>query len=250
MLPMVGNRSADGPVEVSMSLATRTDRPAADSFHGRKRHLLRTCLLAVTIGVAACSSSGAVNATPSPVAAPATTATPDDFDDAGVEPGTGTEVVLDLPETSTAGDELRIPLVIRAGNEPHLWDNAALRIETEGPIVATADIDATALEAESTLQGMLTVRLQAGTADELTTGRASVTLELRDGNETTTARRVEFGLIADDRATWLGYVSPKLLKLDRLRSLLDAGEISPTEYEEARTEILETVSGTVETLDD
>lgn len=233
-----------------MSYATPRDPAPADAFHLKKRHLLTTCLPAIAIATAACSSGGATNATNLPVAAPVTVATPNDFDDASVEPGTGTAVVLDLPETAPAGEKIHIPMVISAGTEPNPWDSAALRIETEGPITATTDIDTADLEPKTSVQGMVTVRPQAGTADDPTTGRISISLELRAGNETTTSRRVEFGILADDRTTWLGYVSPKLLKLDRLRTLLDVGEISPTEYEDARTEILETVTGTVEELGD
>lgn len=242
---MTGNLSAARPVERSMSRATPRDRDAADAYHLRKRQLLGTCLLAVTLGVAACSTDGA---TPSPDAPPVTVATPEGFG-GSVEPGTGTEVVLDLPETGDSGQEFQIPLIIRAGNEPYPWDNATLRIETEGPIIATADIDPADLRPGTSAEGMLTVRPQAGTADELTTGRVSLSLQLRHGDETTTWRGVEFGILADDRTTWLGYVSPEILKLDRLRTLLDAGEISPTEYDDARTEILETVTGTVTVKD-
>lgn len=192
------------------------------------------CLLAVTLGVVACSSDGAVNATSS------------ESRGQSVEPGTGTEVTLELPETATSGRALQIPLVISAESEPYPWDNAALQIETEGPIIASADIDPTALEAGNSVQGILTILAPAGTAEDLTMGRVSITLRLRDGRVTTASRRVEFAVLADEHTTWLGHVTPDLLQLERQRALLDAGEMSPAEYTRARTEILETVTGTGE----
>lgn len=227
-----------------MAFPTRADRPGV--FHQNQRLLVISCLLVISLGVAACSSNGAADPTSSPDASAITDAVPDGFDDGSVEPGTGTEVVLDLPDTAPSGQELRIPLVISAGSEPDPWDNATLQIGTDGPITATADIDPAALMPGTSVEGMLTVHPQSGTADELTTGYVSLTLQLRNGSETTPLRRVEFGVLADDRTTWLGYLTPNLLELDRLRALLDAGEISPNEYEDARTQILETVTGTVD----
>ena len=212
-------------------------------------------LLAGVVLLAGCSSGAEPEKSPGAAPAP-TGAIPDepgDSDGTGdllpVEPGTGTEIVLAPPSTAPAGQELLVPLRVSVALSDDAWTSASIDVTTEGRIAASHDLDMAALVPGRSVEGSLRLQLEPGTSGELSHGVVTLAVELLDGADLADARLTRLQLLADERTLWLGFGGAGDLERARLAALLEAGDISQQEYDEAYAATLEVITGTVEVLE-
>lgn len=167
----------------------------------------------------------------------------------GDEPGTGTEVTVEVPETTGVGQVIEVPITVTIGAHEPPWTDAALSVVTEGPASATSFVDVAALAPGGVVRGGAELQIPPGSDEDPAVTRVVVTLNLSDDGTTIVTRAVHLVVLADDEQAWFSLGSEGEARRARLDDLLAAGAITRAEHEAATAETRESAPvGTVETI--
>lgn len=167
----------------------------------------------------------------------------------GDEPGTGTEVTIEVPDTTGVGQAVDVPITVAVGADEPAWTDAALSVATEGPASATSFVDVAALVPGGVVRGAAELEIPPGSDEAPAVTRVVISLNLSDDGTTVVTRAVDLVVLADDEQAWFSLGSEGEARRARLDDLLAAGEITRADYEAAKAETLESGPvGTVETI--
>lgn len=167
----------------------------------------------------------------------------------GQEPGTGSEVQVELPATTAVGHVVEVQVSVAVGSHEPTWNDAVLSVATEGPASATVRVDVAALAPGGEVHGTVALDIPPGTDDAAALTQVTITLRLKDGDEAVVTRAALLTVLADDQQAWFSRGSEGEVRRARLDDLLAAGDISQAEYDAARAATLESSPvGTIETL--
>ncbi len=203
--------------------------------------------LVVAVLLASLTGCGSDGGEPGPTATPTVSGSGQPDGGGGDEPGTGTEVTVEVPDTTGVGQTVEVPITVTVGAHEPPWTDAALSVATEGSASATSFVDVAALAPGGVVRGGAALQIPPGSDDAPAVTRVVVTLTLSDDGTTVVTRAVNLVVLADDQQAWFSLGSEGEARRARLDDLLAAGEITRAEYEAGRAETLE--SGPVGTIE-
>lgn len=162
-----------------------------------------------------------------------------------VEVSFPTILTLDLPGPSPVGATLLIPLRVTTSDDE--WLQSELVLDVSGDAAAEHDVELSELSVDEPATGILRIAIEPGTADQLNEVDVAITGRSLDGRQSAEVDGVLLALLADESTVYLGYGGHGMLRRERLVSLLEAGDISQSEYDDAYTETYapSTPTGTV-----